>query len=62
MAQTLKRIDLLKRLESIKEMSDQEIAMNMDWIRSVAESAYCHIKQGNPNKRTYACTSSAKRL
>lgn len=44
MAQTLKRSDLLKRLNSIKEMSDQEIFMNVDWIRCVAESAYCHIK------------------
>ncbi|SEL29833.1 hypothetical protein SAMN05518856_109196 [Paenibacillus sp. OK003] len=33
----MKRHELLKRLENIADMSDEEIAMNADWIRDVAQ-------------------------
>ena len=52
MGATLKRCDVLTRLDSITEMSDEEVALNPDWIREVAESAYCHIKQRDERHRT----------
>lgn len=39
----LNRSDTLKRLNTIADMSDQEIAMNAAWIREVASSAHSHI-------------------
>lgn len=51
MRQTLKRHELLKRLDNIVEMSDEEITKNVEWIRDVAQSAYSHIKQRELNKR-----------
>ncbi|GAB7057371.1 hypothetical protein JCM16163A_41200 [Paenibacillus sp. YK5] len=37
------RAETLKRLSSIREMSDQEISINPAWIREVAIAAHMHI-------------------
>lgn len=34
-----------KNLDSIREMTDREIAINADFIRKTAESALCLIQQ-----------------
>ncbi|MCP1133364.1 hypothetical protein NKT34_08685 [Paenibacillus polysaccharolyticus] len=51
MRQTLKRHELLKRLDNVVEMSDEEMAKNVEWIRDVAQSAYSHIKQRESTMR-----------
>ena len=42
---TLKKHETKKRLDRICEMSDEEIAINADFIRETAESAFCLIRQ-----------------
>ena len=42
---TFPKHETKKRLDRIREMSDEEIAINADFIRETAESAFCIIKQ-----------------
>ena len=42
---TLPKYETKKRLDTIREMSDEEIAINADFIRETAESAFCLIRQ-----------------
>ena len=42
---TFPKHETKKRLDRIREMSDEEIAINADFIRETAESAFCLIKQ-----------------
>lgn len=44
----MNKSDVLRRLDTIKDMLDQEIAINAKWIREIAESAYSHLKQRYP--------------
>jgi hypothetical protein len=41
----MKRYDVLKRLDIITEMKDEEIAINAEWIREVALASLNLIKQ-----------------
>jgi hypothetical protein len=41
----LKKADVLKRLDVLKDMSDNEITLNAKWIRELATAAYSLIKQ-----------------
>lgn len=42
---TLPKCEVKKRLDRIREMSDEDIKINTDFIRETAESAFCLIKQ-----------------
>ncbi len=46
----MKRYEVLSALDRITEMSDKEVQLNTEWIKSVAQAAYCLIKQ-NPTKK-----------
>lgn len=41
----VKKYEVLKALDEITEMSDEEMAINQEWIRKVANSAYSLVKQ-----------------
>lgn len=41
----MKRHEVLSALDRIREMSDQEVAINAEWIRKVSLAAYSLIKQ-----------------
>lgn len=47
----MKRYEILKALEEINEYSDADIAINAEYIRSIAIEAYSHIKQRNDAKK-----------
>lgn len=41
----MKRGEVVKRLDIIRDMSNQDIAINAEWIKEVAQHAYSLLKQ-----------------
>ncbi|MED1955112.1 hypothetical protein [Brevibacillus centrosporus] len=41
----MKRGEVFQKLDRIRDMSDEEITLNADWIRQVAGHAYSLLKQ-----------------
>ncbi|MEK5166016.1 hypothetical protein NYE69_27220 [Paenibacillus sp. FSL R5-0527] len=41
----MKRYEVLSALDRITEMTDKEVQLNAEWIKSVALAAYSLIKQ-----------------
>lgn len=41
----MKRGEVVQKLDRIRDMSDEEVTLNADWIRKVAAHAYSLLKQ-----------------
>lgn len=49
---TLPHTETVKALLEISDMSDEEISINMPYIRQVASSAYTHLKTAGAKRET----------
>ncbi|MEJ8548422.1 hypothetical protein [Brevibacillus borstelensis] len=50
----MKRGEVVQRLDRIRDMSDEEVTLNAEWIRKVAAHVYCLMKQQPRMVKEYA--------
>ncbi|MFI8714463.1 hypothetical protein [Brevibacillus brevis] len=58
----MKRGEVVKKLDRIRDMSDEEVTINAEWIRKVATHAFSLLKQQPRMVREQARKITDKRL